>query len=240
MIIPARNDSILISGKVAFASPAIGMEEARLFKDVRASQFVQARLAASGFLALEAATGAALGNTLASVAIPTLSAGAKYRLGLQVQGPGAFVTLSVDAGGPVFAPGSMAQASIGVASNAALAGAGLPAVGMMVPSGAIGGTPAVTSFYSWEVDTLPLPGGITAVLPYDQYTLSGNSVDSYRTSSAGVFAGQKLVSQQKGTWPKMVPSTVSLAVVCAPVDQGVANDLISAVVAVRERYTYAR
>jgi hypothetical protein len=38
----------------------------------------------------------------------------------------------------------------------------------------------------------------------------------------------------------MAPSTTSVAIVCAPFDQGVANDLISAVISVRERFSYSR
>ena len=75
---------------------------------------------------------------------------------------------------------------------------------------------------------------------YDNYTISGNQADSWRTSSAGAFAGQKLVSVQRGAFPKLSPSTTSIAVIAAPFDQGVANDLISAVVSVKERFTYAR
>jgi hypothetical protein len=231
------SDSMNLSGKVSFGSPGIGMEELRLFKDVQPSQFVQARLAASGFLALEAATGGASGILLASVGIPTLVVAAKYRLGLQVQGPGAFITLSKDDGGPVFAPGSMTQASIGVASNAALAGAGAPAVAMAIPSNGNGGNAAVTAFSSWEVDPLLVAGPIQ---PWDSYRIDGPNADSYRTSSAGVFAGQKLVSVQRGAFAKMVPSTTSLAVVCAPMDQGAANDVISAAVSIRERFTYGK
>lgn len=233
---------MLLSGKVAFSTPALGLEEVRLFKDVQASQFVQARMAASGFLALEAATGAGVGITLASVAVPTFTGNAFYRFALQVQGPGAFVALSADNGGPVFAPASMAQASIGVASNAALAAAGVPALAMAIASNQIGISPwpVYTRFSSWEVDPLPVPGAVNPVAAHDNYTLSGNNVDSYRTSSAGVFAGQKLVAWQKGAFPKMVPSTVSLACILAPVDKGVANDLISAVVSTKERFQYGQ
>jgi hypothetical protein len=235
---PVLSDSMVVSAKVAFGSPGVGVEEARLFKDVRPSQFVQARLAASGFMALECATGGVAGNLLASVAVATFTAFAKYRLGLQVQGPKAFVTLSKDDGGPVFVPASAAFASIGVASNAAVAGAGAPAFALAVPSNGTGGNPppAITNLYSWEVDGIPNSN----ILPYDAYRVDGPNADSYRTSSAGVFAGQKLNAVARGAFPKMVPSTTSLAVICAPVDQGAANDLISAVVSVRERFTYGQ
>jgi len=50
-------DTMTISAKAYFASPGLGFEEVDLVKDVKASQFVSARLAASGFLSLGAATG---------------------------------------------------------------------------------------------------------------------------------------------------------------------------------------
>jgi hypothetical protein len=230
------SDSMRLNIKPQFASPALGFEELRLFKDVQASQYVQARLAASAFLSLEVATGAdgQSGIVLASVRIATLSAGEKYRLSLQVQGPGAFVTLSKDNEGPVFAPASMAQASIGIASNAAIAGAGAPAVAMAIPSQTE--TADRPKAYSWEVVTL----NAAALTPFDAYRFDGPDADVYRTASSGVFSGQKLMSVQRGAFPKAAPSTSSIAVVCAPFDQGVANDLVSAVVSVRERFFYAR
>lgn len=230
------SDSMLIQAKPYFASPGLGHEEIRLFKDVKASQYVQARLAASRFLSLEAATGAGgqAGNVLASVQIATFSAGQKYRLALQLQGPGAFINLSRDDGGPVFAPGSMAQASIGVASNAAVAGAGAPALAIGYPSYGNGAF-IWTRVYSWEVDTIPS----SSLLPYDTYTIDGVTADSYRVASGGAFAGAKLVSQQHGAFPKMQPSTTSVAVVAAAYDQGPANDIISAAISVRERFFMA-
>lgn len=231
------SDSMRITAKTLFSAPALGMEEIRLFKDVKPSQFVQARLAASGFLALEAATGGAAGNRLASVAIATISANLEYRLGLQVQGPQAFVTLSRDDGGPVFAPGSAAAASIGVASNAAVAGRGVPAVAMVVASTvAPEAGPAESRVSSWEVTSIPSSN----LLAYDSYRFDGPDADAYRTSSAGVFAGQKLTAGQRGAFPKAAPSTSSIAIICAPFDQGAANDQVSAVVSARERFFYAR
>lgn len=240
--IPAVSDSMVISGKAYFAFPASGYEEVRLFKDVRPSQFVQARLAASKFLALESATGGAVGNVLGSVAIGTLALGQKYRLALQLQGPGAFAYLTRDDGGPVFPAGaSAAFASVGVASDAGVGGGGAPAVALSVASlTTVGGgghpSPPGPRLYSWQVNTI----GSSNLLPWDSYRIDGVNADSYRTSSAGVFAGQKLVGQQRGAFPKMAPSTTSVAVIAAAVDQGPGNDLISAVVSVKERFTYAR
>jgi hypothetical protein len=70
--------------------------------------------------------------------------------------------------------------------------------------------------------------------------VDGVNADSYRTASDGVFAEAKPVGVQRGAFPKMQPSTTSRAVVVAPFDQGVANDNISAVVKIRERFTYSR
>jgi hypothetical protein len=240
-------DTMTISAKAYFASPGLGFEEVDLVKDVKASQFVSARLAASGFLSLGAATGGAPpGNLLASVAVASILPGQKYRLLLQVQGPGAFANLSRDDGGPLIVAGaSAAFASIGIASSAAVAGAGAPGLAMTVPT-------CVYSFaspnrqglpfprlYSWEVDTLGFypSAGLQA---YDNYRIDGPNLDCYRTSSAGVFSGQKLVSQMRGAFPNMVPSTTSVAVIAAAVDQGVANDVISAVISINERFTYAQ
>lgn len=230
-------DSMAIYVRPEFLHPQLGLEEVRVFKDVKASQFVQARLAASRFLSLEAATGGAAGNVLASVALATLAANVKYLLALQVQGPLAFVTLSREDGRQVYAPGSMAQASIGVASNAALAGPGAPALAMTIPSCSATGIPLHGPLvYSWEVTQIP--GG--NLHPYDSYRFDGPDADVYRTASSGVFSGEKLMAVQRGAFPKAAPSTSSIAVVCAPFDQGSANDLISAVVSVRERFFYAR
>jgi hypothetical protein len=206
----------------------------RLTKKFASGAYVQARLAdnvTSYSLSLAAATNTTL-NTLGSRALATLSTNQKYRLALQTQGQTAFVTVSRDDGGPVFIPGSAAYAPVGVTGNAAVAGGGVP--GLAIMSGNHLSLWNVIGF-SWEVDPLPLAG---ALLAFDGYTVDGVAVDSYRTSSAGVFAGQKLVSVQRGAFPKLQPSTTSVAVVCAPVDQGAANDLISAVVRVRERFTY--
>lgn len=237
-ITPILSDSMLIAGKVSFGSPGVGMEEVRLFKDVKAGQFVQARLAASGFLSLESATGGFAGNVLGSIAIATLAAGAKYVISLSVQGNAAIVNLAKDDGGPVFlrvAPSHVTQASVGVVSDPGVAGAGAPAVAMAVPSsGLLVG--AKTLFSAWSVVAL----AATSLLPYDTYTVDGVTPDSYRTSSAGVFGGQKLTSVQRGAFPKMAPSTTSVAVIAAAFDQGVANDTISAVISVRERYVYGR
>jgi hypothetical protein len=229
------SDSMRIAAKPNFAAPAGGGYEVRLFKDVQASQYVQGRLSASGFLSLEVATGAGgqAGLVLASARVPTLSAGFAYRLSLQLEGAKGFVNLSRDDGGPVFAPGSMAQASVGIASNAAVAGAGAPAIALAMPSGAAA---FHTKVLSWEVSAIPS----NSIAAFDSYRIDGVNVDSYRTASSGVFGGAKLVSAQRGSFPKAVPSTTSVAVVCVPFDQGVANDKISAVVSVRERFFYAR
>jgi hypothetical protein len=223
-------DGMVISAKALFS--AVNSGDVRLFTESASTAYVQARLAISGnasyALDLAAATNTTL-NTLASLALATLSTFQKYRLLLQQQGQTAFVNLTRDDGGPVFIPGSAAYASIGVTGNAAVAGAGMPGVAI-----AIGSTISPYAL-TWEVDAIPSSN----LLPYDNYTLSGNSFDSWRTSSAGVFAGQKLVANQRGSWPKMAPSTTSVAVVCAPVDSGPANDILSAVIRVRERYTLA-
>jgi hypothetical protein len=229
---------MVVSAKSFFGSAAASGTEHHLLKDVASGVYVQARLAylmGSYCLSLSAATNTTL-NTLASLALATLSTVQAYKLAMQVQGQAAFVNLTRDDGGPVFIPGSAAFASVGVTGNAAVTGRGVPGLAISEYGG--------NSLYlrswmeTWEVDSLPVSpsAGFAA---YDSYTLSGNNVDSYRVSSAGVFAGQKLINNQKGAFPKMVPSTTSLAVVCAPVDQGVANDLISAVVSVKERFSYA-
>jgi hypothetical protein len=227
------SDSMSISARPIFKyGLTFPFAEARLFKDLQASAFVQARLTTSGFLSLEAATGAAAGNVLASRAIPTLSENLPYLLSLQVQGPQSWVTLSRSDGGPVFAPGSTAQASIGVASNAAVAGAGAPALAIAFPSSA---KSELTFVEAWQVTGLPTSN----LLAFDSYRIDGPNTDSYRTASSGVFAGQKLAAVQRGAFPKAAPSTSSVAVVMAPFDQGCASDLISAVVRVRERFTMA-
>lgn len=229
------SDTMAIRAKVAFGGQTPGTEEIRLFKDVKPSQFVQARFAASKFLALETATGGAIGNLLASVAIATLSR-SNFKLALQVEGPKAFVTLSRDDGGPVFAPASTAQASIGVASDAAVAGAGVPAIAVAIPSAPGISENGYSWVESWEVSGVA-PANLAA---YDAYRVDGPDADLYRTASSGAFAGQKLNAQQRGAFPKAAPSTSSVAVVCMPFDQGPANDKISAVVSVRERFFYAR
>jgi hypothetical protein len=232
------SDTMLIRGRPYFGDAmASGFAEVRLFKDVRASQFVQVRLAASGFLSIETATGGAIGNVLASVAVATLATGVQYALALQLEGPKAFANLSRVDGGPVFAPGSMAQASIGVASNAAVGGPGAPALAVQSASSATAVAELVqrTRMYSWEV----LSVASSNLAPYDSYRIDGPDVDAYRTASSGVF-GAKITGGQRGAIPKAAPSTTSVAVVCAPFDQGVANDKISAVVSVRERFFYAR
>lgn len=231
------SDSMVISTKPYIASGPGGASfttDLRLFKESASGAYTQGRIAltagGSYWIDLAAATNATL-NTLASLALATLNAGLKYRLLLQMQGNTAFINLSRDDGGPVFIPGSAAFASIGVTGNAAVAAAGVPALGLGHNSNGV-------SFYAngWEVDTIPSSN----ILNFDGYRIDGPNADSYRTSSAGVFAGQKLVNVQRGAFPKMVPSTTSLAVICAPVDQGPANDLISAAVSVRERFTYGR
>jgi hypothetical protein len=231
-IVAILTDSMLITVKPSFDNPGSG-GDTRLVKESATGVYVQGRVTCNGAtysLDLAAATNTTL-NTLASLAFATLSFSQKYRLALQVQGPGAFVNLTRDDGGPVFIPGSAAYASVGVASNAAVGGAGVPGIGLLGRSGAA----ADVHVYSWEVDTIPTSN----LLAYDAYAISGNNIDSYRVSSAGVF-GAKLTAVQRGAYPKMQPSTTSLAVVCAPVDQGVANDLISAVISVKERFTYGR
>jgi hypothetical protein len=218
-------DSMLISAK-----PALQTGELRLIKESASGVFVQARVNHDfQYIDLAAATNGTL-NLLASLAaVGTFL----LRFSLQCQGGHAVVNLSTDSGGKVLAAGaSSAFASIG-ASSAAIAGAGMP--GLSICQGASGGL--VSDVYSWEVDSLLASSNLQ---PYDSYTIDGVNTDSYRTSSAGVFAGQKLVSQQRGAFPKMVPSTTSVAVIAAAFDQGPANDLISAVVSVKERYTYGR
>lgn len=228
-------DSMVISAKPLWPNSHPTGGEIRLVKEAASGVYVQAQMqanASGGFLALAAATNTTL-NVLASAAVPTIVFGMKYRLSLQTQGPKAFINLSRDDGGPVFAPGSMAQASIGVASNSALAGAGAPAL-------ALTNTPSVSILsvlaYSWAVE--PIATGNLQAL--DSYRFDGPDADTYRTSASGVFAGQKLMSVQRGAFPKAAPSTSSVAVVCAPFDQGTANDLISAAVSVKERFFYAR
>lgn len=229
-------DTMVLNIKPYFAAPGSGAE-VRLVKETASGVYVQARLSnkiTTYALDLAAATNATL-NTLGSLALATLSLGPLYRFSMQVQGPGAFVNLSRDDGSPVFIPGSAAYASVGIASNAALAGAGVPAVALAGYGGY--GINSPVPAYAWEVDTIPLGSGMA---PYDTYTIDGVTPDSFRTSSAGVFGGQKLVSQQRGAFPKMSPSTTSVAVIAAAFDQGTANDFISAVISVRERYTYGQ
>lgn len=238
-IAAVTSDTMWIAVKAAFpkGGATLSSTEVRVSKDVRASQFVQGRLSASGYLALEVATGSASGNTLASVQIATIAAANYFRLALQVQGGGAFVTLSDDSGLPVFAPASLAQASIGVASNAAIAGAGAPALGIGAAAPA-SGIVAIRPLVAGSFEVRPI--GSPNFAPYDSYRIDGPDADSYRTSSAGVFAGNKLMGVQRGAFPKAAPSTSSVAIVCVPFDQGAANDLLSAAVSVRERYFYAR
>jgi hypothetical protein len=234
MVIKAKPQWVFSAGGASGAAPSGG--EVTLAKEAASGVYTQARLqvnASGGFLALAAATNTTL-NLLASLAVPTTLMGAQYRLSVQFQGGLAFANLSRDDGGPVFAPASMTQASLGVTS-AAVAGAGVPALAVM---GAVSVGFAGPWVFSWEVDPIPLPGGITPLSAFDSYRIDGPNADSYRTSSAGVFAGQKLVGQQRGAFAKMAPSTTSLAVVCAPFDQGAANDLISARVSIKERFTY--
>jgi hypothetical protein len=227
-------DSMFISVK-----PVLPGGEMRLLKDMATGVFVQARLCADGakYLDLAAATSTTM-NLLASVALASVAA-VKLRLSLLVRGGQAIVNLSRDDGGALLvAGGSSAFASLG-ASSAAVAGAGVP--GLSINQGASQYTNAhrnYTEAFSWEVDTLSIASA--NLQAFDAYRIDGVNADSYRTSSAGVFSGQKLVEKQRGAFAKMQPSTVALAVVCAPVDQGAANDIISAVVAVRERFNYGR
>jgi hypothetical protein len=232
------SDAMTIEAGPWFATPGGHLEEVRLFKDVRASQFVQARLSATGFLALEAATGGAAGNVLASLSA-TLSAGVQYTMALQVQGPKAFVTFARLDGGPVFVGllgGSAAFASIGVASNAAVAGAGAPALAITSPSVAAGNAYGPRLYAPWLVT----PVGAANLAAYDAYRFDGPNFDVYRTASSGVFSGQKLMAVQRGAFPKAAPSTSSVAIVCAPFDQGAANDVVSATISLKERFFYAR
>lgn len=228
-------DSMTISAKPQFWGFA-SAGEVRLFKESASGVYVQARMrgdSGGGFLDISAATNTTL-NLLASTSLTGIVAGALHRFSLRLQGGAALLQLTRDDGGAVFPGGaSSAFASLG-ASSAAVSGAGVPALGVTnTPNQSV----VAPYVYSWEVDPLPVPSALAA---FDNYRIDGVNADSYRTSSAGVFAGQKLVSQQRGAFVKMVPSTSSLAVVCAPVDQGVANDIISAAVSVRERFTYGR
>jgi hypothetical protein len=228
-------DSMKMSVNVNWGEPyAEGKPlEVRIFKDVRASQCVTARLSyASSFMSIETATGSLLGNLIASVAVPTFSIGFQYRLALELSGWKAIANLSRVDGGNVFAPGAMTQASVGVASNAAVAGAGAPAVAVALGSGVYD----MVQLSSWLVNGL----GAANLQAYDAYRFDGPDADVYRTASSGVFSGAKLMNVQRGAFPKAAPSTSSVAIVCAPFDQGAANDLISAAVSVRERFFYAR
>lgn len=228
-------DSMTISAKPQFWGYA-SAGEVRLVKESASGVYVQARMrgdSAAGFLDISAATNTTL-NLLASTSLTTIVSGAKYRFSLKLQGGAALLQLTKDDGGAVFPNNaSSAFASLG-ASSAAVSGAGAPALAITNTPGQNSVAPYV---YSWEVD--PLPAAST-LAPYDSYRIDGVNSDSYRVATSGVFAGAKLVSSQKGAFAKMVPSTVSLAVVCAPVDQGVANDIISAAVSVKERFSYGR
>lgn len=221
-------DSMLIAAHQFFVPGG----DVRLVKESATGAYVQARLNLdTKSLDLAVATNTTL-NLLASVALPSTNAAGRARLSLQVQGGAALVNLSRDDGGPLAvgaAGASSAFASLG-ASSAAVAGAGMP--GLTISAGAGTGDPPAVS--SWEVDSI----ANSNLQAFDSYRIDGVNFDSYRTSSAGVFAGQKLVGQQRGAFPKMTPSTTSVAIIAAPFDQGVANDLISAKVSVRERFTY--
>lgn len=222
-----HSDSMLISAKPVYQVGG----DVRLIKDVASGVYVQARVNRDGlYMDLGAATSATL-NLLASVAVAS-NLLTTLRFSLRCQGGAALVNLTRDDGGPLLVAGaSSAFASIG-ASSAAIAAPGAP--GLTITQGATAGQANLMA--GWEVDTL----ASSNLQTFDAYRIDGPNADSYRTSSAGVFAGNKLVSVQRGAFAKMQPSTVSLAVVCAPVDQGAANDIISAVVAVRERFTYGR
>jgi hypothetical protein len=217
--------------------------DVRLIKESATGVYLQGRLTASSYvLDLAAATNGTL-NTLGSLALATLTLNQKYRLALNVNGQAAYLSLTSDSGGPVFIPGSAAFASVGVSLSAAVSAAGVPAIAIANPS-----TNNQAAFspnvFSWEVDTIAVPGTSSAssigLQAYDSYHLDGPHSDSWRQSSAGAFSGYKLTSVQRGAFPKISPSAVSLAVVCAPVDQGPGNDLISAVVKVRERFSYGQ
>jgi hypothetical protein len=222
------SDSMLVSCK-----PALNGGEVRLVKEAASGVYVQARVNRdTGYIDLGAATNGTL-NLLASVAVASDST--TLRFSLQCQGGAALVNVTRDDGaGLLVAGASSGFASLG-ASSAAVAGAGMPALAVCQGSNSSGNL-ILAHVYSWEVDSI----ANTNIQAFDSYRIDGVNADSYRTSSAGVFAGQKLVGVQRGAFPKMVPSTTSVAVLCVPFDQGVANDLISAAVSVRERFSYGR
>jgi hypothetical protein len=228
-------DTMLISAKPQFTT--IG-GEVDLLKESASGAYVQARVNRdTGFLDLSAATSGAL-NLIASVAVASIN-NIKLRLSLQCQGGAALVNLTRDDAGPLLvAAASSAFASLG-ASSAALSGAGMPGLTLQQGGTSDGKGVGRPHVFSWEVDSLPFSAS-TGLAPFDTYTIDGVAADSYRTSSAGVFSGQKLVAQQRGAFPKLQPSTTSVAVIAAAFDQGVANDLISAVVSIRERYIYGK
>jgi hypothetical protein len=219
-------DSMTIS-----ANPFLTRGDVRLTKEAATGVYVQARVNAdTGYIDLTAATNGTL-NLLASTAVASLfNTNLTLRFSLRCQGPAARVNLSRDDGGPLVVAGaSSGFASIG-ASSPGVAGAGVPGLSLCM-----GASPDFTSLSVWEVDVL----GNTNLQAFDSYRIDGPNADSNRTASGGAFAGnQKLVAVQRGAFPKMVPSTVSLAVIVAPFDQGPANDLISAKVSIRERFSY--
>lgn len=222
--------------------------DVRLFKDVASGAYVQTQFQANpflagsvGFLAISAATNGVL-KTLASVSIDAgpsgfhLSFNEQLLLTLRIKGEQAMVNMSKADGKPVYPAGaSKAFASLGVTSPA-VGGRGAPAMALTNwPNSELesNGGPNLSA---WEVNGL----GSSNLEPFDSYRFDGPNADVYRTASSGVFAGQKLMSVQRGAFPKAAPSTSSIAVICMPFDQGVANDLVSAVVSVRERFFYAR
>jgi hypothetical protein len=221
-------DSMVISGYTQGGVTA----QVHLTKEAASGVYVQARYhQASNWIDLTAATNTTL-NLIASLAVAS-AANVNARLLLRLQGGQGVVNLSRGDGGPMLVAGaSSAFASIG-ASSAAIAGAGVPGVAMVNPAFTSNQVPFLSS---WEVDTLQNSN----LQAFDAYRIDGINADAYRTSSAGVFAGQKLVGQMRGAFPKMQPSTTSVAVIAAAFDQGPANDIISAAVSVRERYTYSR